>query len=398
MNQINFYLVNPHHADLAHIRIRIRYGPGRYLNKHIGEKIPPSSWSVSKQRAVPSYRYAAQLNHFLDLLEQQFNDERLKLRSDGLLNKRELEKVADKILHDRSPEIYDYFQVIIDERNFNPEYSQTIGRKYQNVKDKLYSFDPGLTFDQINLDFFHRWTNYLYTLDISTNTVNRYVGFLKTFLREAHDRGWHENRIYENRKFAVRRKKVMNPYLSLDELQMIYKARMPREALENAKIELLKGCYSGLRHSDWSKLSLDNIRKIGDREYFVIVPQKTQGQNVVHIPAFPILKTLLSKRSYAVSNQKLNEHLKNVCLHAKIDQVFSKPVYKGNRTIVIQKPKHELVSSHIARRSFACNSIIQGVPARIVMQVGGWKSESSFRQYLQLSSIDGLDHFDGVFQ
>lgn len=60
-------------------------------------------------------------------------------------------------------------------------------------------------------------------------------------------------------------------------------------------LNLLKGCYSALRYSDWARLNLDTLTKIGDREYFVLGNQKTKS--LVHIPAFEKLKVLINQDS-----------------------------------------------------------------------------------------------------
>ncbi len=38
----------------------------------------------------------------------------------------------------------------------------------------------------------------------------------------------------------------------------------------------------------------------------------------------------------------------------------------------LRLPKYKVVSSHIGRRSFACNSILAGVPKRIIMICRNW--------------------------
>lgn len=89
--------------------------------------------------------------------------------------------------------------------------------------------------------------------------------------------------------------------------------------------------------------------------------------------------------------------VKDLCEVAGIKQTFTKFSFKSNKMEELKLPKYKVVSSHIGRRSFACNSILAGVPKRIIMNVGGWKSEDSFEKYIQLSSLDGMNHFDNVF-
>ena len=396
MAHINFYLRNPRKEQESYILIRIQISNGRYFETLMGEKINPQYWITAEQRASIKHPNHKSINYYLETTRRYFYDQRLDLKAKRQLTKTTMKSVADDYFNRTKTDIYGLFDMIINEKRNSTLYSTTLSRKYKNVKDKLYEFSPNLSFDDINLDFFYKWTNYLFTeKNLSTNTVNREIKFLKTFLNECTERGYNENTQYKSRKFQIKTKPTLHPFLNFDDLEKLYRFKTKSEHLQNTQTELLKGCYSGLRHSDWNKLTIDNKVRIGDRDYYKVFMQKTQ--DFVHVPAFDRLGVLISRKSVTRSNQKFNAAAKELCKEAGIDQPFSKPVHKGNKTEIVTKPKHEFVSSHIGRRSFACNSLLKGVPINFIMQVGGWKTENSFRKYVQLSSVDGLEHFDNVF-
>jgi transcriptional regulator with XRE-family HTH domain len=55
---------------------------------------------------------------------------------------------------------------------------------------------------------------------------------------------------------------------------------------------------------------------------------------------------------------------------------------------VIPKSKYAMLTSHTARRSFASNLIVRGIPKQYIMAVTGHKTESSFNKYTQAVQKD----------
>lgn len=47
-------------------------------------------------------------------------------------------------------------------------------------------------------------------------------------------------------------------------------------------------------------------------------------------------------------------------------------------------PFYEVLTTHVGRKSFITNSLILGIPERVVKEVSGHKDEKSFQQYVKL--------------
>ena len=60
-------------------------------------------------------------------------------------------------------------------------------------------------------------------------------------------------------------------------------------------------------------------------------------------------------------------------------------VNKYNTTEIVYK-KHELISSHTARRSFCTNKFLMGMPVQAIMKFSGHKTERAFMKYLKLDA------------
>lgn len=58
-------------------------------------------------------------------------------------------------------------------------------------------------------------------------------------------------------------------------------------------------------------------------------------------------------------------------------------------------PKYKLVSSHTARRSFATNAYLAGVPTISIMKITGHKTESAFMKYIKISGKENAVKLKG---
>ncbi len=113
---------------------------------------------------------------------------------------------------------------------------------------------------------------------------------------------------------------------------------------------------------------------------------KTQGKVV--IPCHPVVTAMLDKYNgvlpAAISNQKMNDYVKELCQLADITHKESKGITKGGKRVIRTVEKWQLVSTHTARRSFATNMYVLGVPAITIMRITGHKTEKAFMRYIKL--------------
>ena len=104
----------------------------------------------------------------------------------------------------------------------------------------------------------------------------------------------------------------------------------------------------------------------------------------------------------AISDQKYNLFIKKVCEQSGITEVV-----KGGKMEQIKKgvhrkkegyyPKHELVTSHIGRRSFATNYYSK-IPTSLLIAITGHSTESMFLRYIGKSSFDQAIELSDYFQ
>lgn len=116
-----------------------------------------------------------------------------------------------------------------------------------------------------------------------------------------------------------------------------------------AKDLFLLGCYTGLRISDLKRLSPANT--IGQ-----MISLKTLKNNKdVKIPIISSCDVILKKYNYKspkLAEHTLNECIKEVCKKALINEATVVETTKAGQRISITKPKYDLITSHIAGKTF----------------------------------------------
>jgi integrase len=109
----------------------------------------------------------------------------------------------------------------------------------------------------------------------------------------------------------------------------------------------------------------------------------------VIIPIHPIVRNILNKYNNElpppISNQKLNDYLKIIGKLAELDENVITYKTKGGRPEKKVTPKHDLITTHTARRSFATNAFKAGISSILIMKITGHKTEKSFLRYIRIS-------------
>jgi hypothetical protein len=138
--------------------------------------------------------------------------------------------------------------------------------------------------------------------------------------------------------------------------------------------------FTGQRFSDInSVINRNNI--IGDNLSFI--QQKTKLK--VYIPLYDDLKNLIDKmlKKYPngikiCSNQHFNRQLKEICKDILLKKTHSWQTYHGNEIVNHEKPRWELVTSHIGRRSFCNFSLRKKISPKSIMRVTGHLNLNQF--------------------
>ena len=396
MAKVKFTLKEPNSKKdtLIYLIYNYQYKRFKYSTR---EKINPIFWSVKNQRAKETKKFKEypEFNTKLDTLQSALNTVFRRLLNDGIqpnneLIKKELENELDsKVLKKRKLTLFDFIENYIEEsRNFKQKSTVTV---YKTTQKHLINYSvktkTNVDFDSINLNFYSSFMKYLSKdLEMSNNTVGKYIKTLKSFLNEATERGLNENLEFKKRKFKTLKEETDKVYLSNQELEIILNHNFEnKEHLDKVRDLFLIGCYTGLRFSDFTQIKKGNI--FLDKSIIQITTKKTNER--VTIPMHRIVKDILIKYNYnlptSYTNQVMNKYIKEV---AKLCKINSPTEITTSKAGIIEKhtlPKYDLISTHTARRSFATNLYLADIPSISIMKITGHKTEKSFLRYIRVT-------------
>ena len=299
-------------------------------------------------------------------------------------------------------DLINYIDFFIQKRKEEVK-SNTI-KKYQVLKSKLQRFENDrkkqILIKEVNENFKNEFVKYFKEKLYSFSTLQRDVKHIKTLCKHAHFLGLeiHPQLFELNYKVDKDKTKVEKIYLTFDDLSKIENISKEKltESLENAKDWLIISCYTGQRISDFMTFSKEQIR-VEDRKYLLEFRQKKTDKLTI-IPLHPKVLEILKKRNgnfpYRISDQKYNDFIKVICEIAKINELIKgskmQETEKGSKIFRKQSgiyKKHELVTSHIGRRSFATN-FYGKIPTTFLINITNHSSEVMFLNYIGKSNKD----------
>lgn len=267
---------------------------------------------------------------------------------------------------------------------------------YNNLKYRLQAFEAfrkkPITFESFDYNFYEEFVEYMMyhyvqrrykqKKGLRVNSLGCTIKQLRIFLKNRMMKkiippvdmeGW---TILEEEADAI--------YLNREEIAAIYDVDLSaRPHLEPYRNDFVLGCLTGLRFSDFSKLSQTDVR--GD----MLHKKQQKSNHWVVIPLRPEAKRILDNRFKEVAgpltNVEFNRHIKTVAKLAGIDEPVTHSHKESNRQIVETKPKYEWVTSHTCRRSFCTNEFLAGTPVELIMKISGHKSIKDFYKYIRVS-------------
>lgn len=89
---------------------------------------------------------------------------------------------------------------------------------------------------------------------------------------------------------------------------------------------------------------------------------------------------------HCLSNQQLNDAIKEVAKEAELDRIIVDTYFVGTERREEQNPFHEIISCHDARRTFVSCSLAMGIPLQFVMKATGHKDYKTMQPYIDTAT------------
>ncbi|MBV6405541.1 MAG: Tyrosine recombinase XerC [Flavobacteriales bacterium] len=408
MARINLNLRDPRSRDASPINVVVRW-KGQRLVYPSGERIAPRHWSTSTQRAKGSLTTAPEFNRNLTGIVAKVEGAYLRFLNDNDQRQPSIGELRDQLdlalgrkANEGPRTLFAYIREYIAKARdrVNPDTGSRLARttlkKYTTTLHHLEGFATAtrrrVDFDTVDLKCYDGFNAYLTNDEgLALNSVGKYIQTLKTFLRAAAEEGIEVNPAFRSRKFRAPSELTDKVYLNEQELTDLFRLDLSGQPrLERARDLFIVGAWTGLRFGDLTTIRPEQIT--GDR---IRIRTAKTGTAVV-IPLHPCVRAILTKYGNAlpraISNQKMNAYLREVTalVPSLQERVSVSSTVAGVRRYVT-KAKAELVTTHTARRSFATNMYLAGVPVRTIMAITGHKTEQAFRLYIRLDADEHAD-------
>jgi hypothetical protein len=397
---------------------------GKKYKYATGESVAPAGWTNKKAKYNKLYPGGKTINANLQTIEKA-----ITLATEFfILNKKqpqnsEFRSKVDQYLENNKQgnkmPFVAYMKLYLKQK----QHKNRTEIKYTTAINKLEEYESKyritLYFDSIDIDFYNHFKSWFYSL-INEKTqrpysVNYFGSTIKTIKRVMNyslENELHNNRKFLHSEFIVTSEDVQTVYLTTAELMKIYelditpaivieklKVKPTRSQNAESKVNSLKrvrdrfliGAFTALRVSDFNRLA--DIHFEG--EYLKITTKKTAKPVV--IPVHPIVRAIIDRGglSYKISEQKINQHIKEVCRLAEITNPVTTTRTHAGKTIETTYEKCELIATHTARRSAATNMFKAGIPSINIMKITGHTTEKSFLKYIKITEEENAELLAG---
>ena len=390
------------------IRMRVNFASKR-IEFTTGYRIDSAKWDADKQRVKNGCsnklkQSASEIN--ASLLEYYTEIQAIfkKFEVEEAMPTPEQIKEAFNALHKPASEEpktkekvlpCDFFQVFddfVEDCGRQNDWTDSTYEKFAAVKNHLMNFRDGLTFDFFDEKGLNDYVTYLRDVkEMRNTTIGKQLSFLKWFLRWAFKKGVHQNNAYDNYKPKLKSTQKKIIFLTWDELNRLREFKIPsnKQALERVRDVFLFQCFTGLRYSDVFNLRRSDIK--GD--HIEVTTVKTSDSLIIELNNHS--KAILDKYKDVVfeddkvlpviTNQKMNDYLKELAELAGIDEPVRQTYYKGNERIDDVTPKYALLGTHAGRRTFICNALALGIPPQVVMKWTGHSDYKAMKPYIDIA-------------
>ena len=385
------------------IRMRVIFASHR-IEFTTGYRIDAAKWDADKQRVKNGCtnklkQSASDINtdllRYYTIMQEVFKEYEVK---DIMPTPKEIkDSFNNKVnpteeVQEEQKGFWEIFNEFVSECGKQNNWTDSTYEKFAAVKNHIKEFRAEPTFVYFDEEGLNNYVDFLRkTKDMRNSTIGKQLGFLKWFIRWAFKKGYHQNIAFETFKPKLKNtpKKVI--FLTWDELNKLKACNIPqnKQYLERVRDVFLFCCFTGLRYSDVYNLRTSDVKA----DHIEITTVKTADSLVIELNNHS--KAILEKYKDVhfegnkvlpvISNQKMNDYLKELGELAEINEPIRETYYKGNQRIDEVTPKYALLGTHAGRRTFICNALALGIPAQVVMKWTGHSDYKAMKPYIDIA-------------
>ena len=409
------------------ISMRLTFNSTR-INFSTGFRIDASKWDEQKQRVKngctnKAMQSAAEINTVLNQYEAELHSIFKKFETLDTMPTKDQVKEAFNRMHlsesakeegaaqleqeekkAKRPRPSDVMREFISENETINQWTWGTIEKFNAIENHFKDFNARLSLDEYDKAHLAKFVQFLIDKkDMRNSTVKKQLGYLKWFFRWCQEKGYCNCGDYQS--FDPKQKTTPKKVIVLDEHELeqleTYEIPENKKYLERVRDVFLFCCYSSLRYSDVYNLKRSDIQN----NKMLITTIKTHDDLAIELnkTTTALLKKYAdcdfpdNKALPVITNQKMNDYLKELCELAGIDTPISEVFYKGGVRHEITTPKYALMSTHAGRRTFICKALSMNIPPEVVMKWTGHSDYKAMKPYIAVADkvkADAMKLFD----
>jgi integrase len=403
------------------------YHRGQEYRISVGESILTKYWNENKSRCklVREYPEGSGINKNLDDIEEIIkgivDSYRLvtpteqQVRKD-FKNKRE--QINVEVGGISSNEQQQYFVNFAEKFTEKSDKKDRTKKSYQTTINKLIEYEKKfkikLRFIDVDIDFYNKFKKWMsesyYEKDkkkyyYSKNYIGTVIKNIIKFMNESRTRKIHNFNGHEHKDFKVDQEQTDSIYLTTEEIEKICNLEFTEEfliqneydrrsqnlkraifSLNEERDRFLIGCFTALRHSDYSRIDLLHFK-----DGLINIWTEKKDKKVA-IPVHHILKKVLERRNgilpKPISEQKHRDQIKIIGRLAGINEDVLLTKTRGGKRENTSGEKYKFITTHTARRSGATNMYLAGIDLKFIQDILGHSKIEQTIKYIKVSALD----------
>lgn len=398
------------------LRCRVKWdGSRNIVAVNVGFRVDPDKWDATAQECkarsyhgeskTPASVINDAIRRYRQVIEQVFEEYGAadhvptvdELRPD-LRRRLGLDKPKSRRVKDLSREFF-------TEQGSVCTWSEGTIKKFRTVFAHLADWRPELEAGELDEDGLNGFVTYLRDVKKHRNSsIKKQMGYVRQFCRWCEEKGLLKSHDWSTFHPKLKEAGHRVIFLTPSELERVRDLAIPPERPDlyrEVRDMFVFCCYTSLRYSDaqnlrWTEVHPTTIRVCTVKTGTSLVIELNQHSR--RILDDYVLEDYPGNYVFPrIPNQVMNRYLKEICRWADISEPVRTTWYQGAQRLEKVQPKHELIGTHTARRTFICQALSMGIPPQVVMKWTGHADYDTMRPYIDITRTatrEAMDRFN----
>lgn len=270
----------------------------------------------------------------------------------------------------------------------NSPLKESTKKNHRSTLQLLTLFKPVIRFSDLNYEMINSFDLFLQSKGYHINTIAKHMKQLKRYINIAINKEFIDYSQYAFRKYKIRSVENHHSYLAPEELFLLEESadKIKQSKLQKTLDAFLFCCYTGLRYSDFTSLSKDNLISIDNKLWLIYRSIKTRIE--VRLPLYLLFegKSITILRKYQNNIDSFFQLRDNSNINKDLLRI----------TKITGLPKH--ISFHTARHTNATLLIYNGMNITSVQKILGHKSVKTTQIYTTIMDMTLVRDLEKIHQ